>query len=43
MCVPGGPGTGLALRSLGEEDDSRDGDEAPRYKVILIMIIRILR
>ena len=40
MCVPGGPGTGLALRSLGEEDDSRDGDEAPRDEVTLIMIIR---
>ena len=40
LCVPGGPGTGLALRGLSEEDDCRDGDEAPRYKVILIMILR---
>ena len=40
MCVPGGPGTGLALRGLGEEDDCRDGDEAPGDEVTLIMIIR---
>ena len=39
LCVPGGPGTGLALRGLSEEDDCRDGDEAPRDKMILITII----